>query len=566
MSTLTKSENPMRVAIYTRYSSDIQNELSLEDQEKRCRKEIVARGGTIVGTYSDAAKSGWSLDREGFNHLRADAERGRFDAVMLWKFDRLARNHEQSVLIKILLRRDYGLKLFCVEGFSEDDDNSPHTSMMEQLLAVFYAFYSKNLSSDTKRAKVSRVEEGKFNGSVAPLGYILVTIALATLERPAGLYIQWRIAAIVRRAFKLYATGMYSDAKIADWMNSKKDIQKLRAGKLPINKEMVRDMLQNRTYLGEVCHSDTEYSGSLGEGKKSARKRKEWFHGNHEGFISAELFEQCQKIRAGMSKTFKSASTMRIYPLHDRVYCALCIANKPIGLVDDNYGRMRPSFIKKNDRAWYRCLARSRGYGKCAELFIAADELDRQVVDILSNLVIPEGLRERVESAVRTRVEDEASSKRIAEIEEVIKRVDLRWEEGFINKDEYLEKRRQLQCELDALRPVDYAELAEATHMLTHFDTYWDSCAKQVNPAEARKQLVAKIVERVFIHDRKVLALVLHGSFGVILGENETASTDVVNAVQGVLLSDGITLDLGTCQHGSDGDRTRDLRLDRPTC
>src|SRR5258708_31869184 len=184
-----KTQQRLRFVIYTRYSSDMQNELSLEDQEKCCRKAIAERGGSVVGVYTDAAKSGWSLDREGFNKLRIDAERGRFDAVMFWKFDRLARNHEQSVLIKILLRRDYGLKLFCVEGFSEDDDDSAYTALMEQLLAVFYAFYSKNLSSDTKRAKVGRVEEGKFNGSVAPLGYELVTKAIATDERPAGLYI-----------------------------------------------------------------------------------------------------------------------------------------------------------------------------------------------------------------------------------------------------------------------------------------------------------------------------------------------------------------------------------------
>ncbi|MCC7447124.1 MAG: recombinase family protein [Anaerolineae bacterium] len=321
-----KSQQRLRFAIYARYSSDMQNELSLEDQEKCCRKAIAERGGTVIGVYTDAAKSGWSLDREGFNKLRVDAERGRFDAVMFWKFDRLARNHEQSVLIKILLRRDYGLKLFCVEGFSEDDDDSAYTALMEQLLAVFYAFYSKNLSSDTKRAKVSRFEDGKFNGSVAPLGYELITKAMATDERPAGLYIVLVIAAIVRFAFRLYATGKYSDAKIAEWMNSKKAIQKLRAGKQPINKEMVRDMLQNRTYLGEVCHADTQYSGSLGEGKKSARKRKVWVQGNHQGFVSEDLFDQCQKVRANMAHTRKSETVMRTYVLHDRVYCALCTA------------------------------------------------------------------------------------------------------------------------------------------------------------------------------------------------------------------------------------------------
>jgi DNA invertase Pin-like site-specific DNA recombinase len=146
MATEQKTPNRTRFAIYCRYSSDMQNELSLEDQEKCCRRAIAERGGVVVAVYTDAARSGWSLDRDGFTQLRSDAERGKFDAVLFWKFDRLARDHEQAVMIKLLLRREYGLKLYCVEGFSEDDDDSPYSAMMEQLLAVFYAFYSKNLS------------------------------------------------------------------------------------------------------------------------------------------------------------------------------------------------------------------------------------------------------------------------------------------------------------------------------------------------------------------------------------------------------------------------------------
>ena len=80
------------------------------------------------------------------------------------------------------------------------------------------------------------------------------------------------LAAIVRFAFRLYTT-------VAEWMHSKKAIPKLRTGKQLINKEMVRDMLQNRTYLDEVCHSDTQYSGTLSEGKKASHKREEWVPG-----------------------------------------------------------------------------------------------------------------------------------------------------------------------------------------------------------------------------------------------------------------------------------------------
>ena len=57
----TKSQKRTRFAIYTRYSSDMQNELSLEAQEQCCRHEIAERGGVVVAVYSDSARSGWSL-------------------------------------------------------------------------------------------------------------------------------------------------------------------------------------------------------------------------------------------------------------------------------------------------------------------------------------------------------------------------------------------------------------------------------------------------------------------------------------------------------------------------
>ena len=93
-----------RVAIYARYSSEMQNEISLDDQVDRCREEIARRGWRVAGVYTDSAKSGWSLDRDGFQELRAAAERGKFQAVMFWKFDRLARDHNHTVMIKALLR------------------------------------------------------------------------------------------------------------------------------------------------------------------------------------------------------------------------------------------------------------------------------------------------------------------------------------------------------------------------------------------------------------------------------------------------------------------------------
>ena len=94
-----------------------------------------------------------------------------------------------------------------------------------------------------------------------------------------------------------------------------------------------------------------------------------------------------------------------------------------------------------------------------------------------------------------------------------------------MSKEEYLEKRRQLQQEYDSLRPVDYDELTEAADLLEHFQVYWDECANTPDLREARKQLVAKIVDLRCINDDEIIAIVLHGNFAVVLGENKTAST-----------------------------------------
>ena len=61
---------------------------------------------------------------------------------MFWKFDRLARNNNHLVALKALFRFEYKVKLYCVEGVSEDDDpDNPFIAFMEQNLALISSFY-----------------------------------------------------------------------------------------------------------------------------------------------------------------------------------------------------------------------------------------------------------------------------------------------------------------------------------------------------------------------------------------------------------------------------------------
>ncbi|WP_240608287.1 recombinase family protein [Pararhodobacter oceanensis] len=49
---------PIRVAIYARFSTDLQNPKSTADQERECRKHAEREGWTVVDVFQDAALSG----------------------------------------------------------------------------------------------------------------------------------------------------------------------------------------------------------------------------------------------------------------------------------------------------------------------------------------------------------------------------------------------------------------------------------------------------------------------------------------------------------------------------
>jgi DNA invertase Pin-like site-specific DNA recombinase len=77
-----------RVVIYTRVSSADQN---VATQLCDLRPLAKARGYVIVGEYTDTI-SGAKAKRPGLDKLLSDSRRGRFDVVLVWAFDRMARS------------------------------------------------------------------------------------------------------------------------------------------------------------------------------------------------------------------------------------------------------------------------------------------------------------------------------------------------------------------------------------------------------------------------------------------------------------------------------------------
>ena len=92
----------MDVVLYLRYSSDRQNEQSIEGQRHVCEKYCADMGYTIVGEYADRALSA-SKDtdkRVDFQRMIRDSEKRLWQGVIVYKLDRFARNRYDSATYK----------------------------------------------------------------------------------------------------------------------------------------------------------------------------------------------------------------------------------------------------------------------------------------------------------------------------------------------------------------------------------------------------------------------------------------------------------------------------------
>ncbi len=84
-----------RVALYARVStSDQRADLQLHE----LRRLAEQRGWKVVGEYVDEGYSGTKDRRPALDRLMADAQRGRFDIVACWRFDRFARSVRHLVV------------------------------------------------------------------------------------------------------------------------------------------------------------------------------------------------------------------------------------------------------------------------------------------------------------------------------------------------------------------------------------------------------------------------------------------------------------------------------------
>ena len=422
------SEKTKTAALYIRVSTDKQEELS-PDSQKRLLLEYAKNHNMIVSQkhiYTENGISGRKADkRPKFQQMIAAAksEEHPFDVILLWKFSRFARNQEESIVYKSMLRNKCHVD---VVSISEPLIEGPFGGLIERIIEWMDEFYSIRLSGDVTRGMTENALRGAYQCR-PPLGY-RIPYHKATPE------IVPEEAEIVRLIFDKYVNGRMSLFALTKYLNGLG--LKTNRGK-PFEKRSLEYILQNPGYAGDV-----RWNRTVNE-TKEIRDPSEWIirPGHHPAIISKELFLAAQeRFQAEYKPRNAKPSEISRHWLSGLLKCPSC-------------GRSLSSCVMHRKTAPDTFSFQCYGYlkGKCSHnCYVREEEIAPAVLKALEDAVrlcnvnyvvrkCPDGKYENAELATL--------KKNLERIRQREARMREAYLEGIDTKEEYRRNKELLQKE-----------------------------------------------------------------------------------------------------------------------
>src|SRR5437667_11874038 len=242
------NNQPMRYAIYARYSSDLQRQTSIADQLRKGHEFAQSQGWVQVNAciYPDEAISGVSTERPGLQRmLRAALSMHRsFDVVLIDDTSRISRSLPDAVQLFNKLSFA-GIRVIAVgQGI---DSQSEQADVLVTVHGLVDSLYVKELAKKTHRGL-----EGAFLRGLHPGGRCYGYRNVPAEGGGVRLEIEEAEAEVVRRIFQMSANGT-SLKKIAYALNAeKRPAPRPRAGTQRATgcPSAIREMLRGQRYIG----------------------------------------------------------------------------------------------------------------------------------------------------------------------------------------------------------------------------------------------------------------------------------------------------------------------------
>jgi DNA invertase Pin-like site-specific DNA recombinase len=255
---------PTRAAAYVRMSTEHQ-QYSTENQADIIREYAARRGYEIIRTFTDAGKSGLSIEgRNALKELIDTVQGGRadFQAILAYDVSRWGRfqDADESAYYEYVCKRAGITVQYCAEQF--ENDGSIASNIVKTVKRAMAGEYSRELSAKVFQGQCRLIELGYRQGG--PAGYGLRRMLVDASGQPKGELqmgekksIQTdRVilvpgppeeVALVRRVYQLFLGEGRTEREIARSLNEE-GIQSDRG--LAWTRGTIHELLTNEKYIG----------------------------------------------------------------------------------------------------------------------------------------------------------------------------------------------------------------------------------------------------------------------------------------------------------------------------
>ncbi len=350
--------------IYPRFSSSGQNEQSIESQIRICREYAESQGYNVVGIYPEKARTGTNDSRPAFQKMIHDAASGQFQYIIVYMFDRFARNRRDSIFYKEMLKQDYGIRVISATQPISDDEGG---EFYEMFLEWNDEKYSKRLSKRVRNGLDTSVENGTFCGGFLIYGYKIRKEPIAGKRDKFIKYVEIdeEQAEIIRYVFTEYDKGV-TKKEIAAALNA----QGKRMNGKPFTGKSFDKYIVNPKYTGEFYFGDRLCKNT------------------YPAIIDKSLFERVQKRLAANRYFAGGMATARVpYLLTGKAFCAHC--ETPM-VADGGTSKTGKTHL------YYACKRKKKG--ECDKTREEKDRLEFYVTQMVHDFLSD---KENVRKAVR---------------------------------------------------------------------------------------------------------------------------------------------------------------------
>lgn len=413
------------------------------------------------------------------------------DVILVWKYSRFARNQEESIVYKSLLKKKHNVDVISV---SEPLVDGPFGSLIERIIEWMDEYYSVRLSGEVTRGMKEKAERGGYQAR-PPLGYKIVTHKEPPVIVPEE-------AEIVKLIFEKYANenlGIFEIARLLNMHNFKTSHGK------EFERRSIEYILQNPTYCGMI-----RWNRTINESNE-IRPESEWIvtYGEHPAIISKELFDKAQERykREYRPRGARPASTYKHW-LSGVVKCPAC-------------GRtMTANTIRNNTRVYshFRCYGYTKG--KCmANNSISSIKLEPAVLESIKTVLDNGKITYR---KIETKTDDTVDLKTI--LENQIKKIDVklqRIKEAYMNgidtieeykenKQAVQEEKQHLEKQLSEIKEEKSNSKDDDEDMLLRVKNVYDILSSDSVDATTKNDVLRSVVEKIIYEKDKDLLKVYY--------------------------------------------------------